>query len=429
MDGRGEAECVRVEGLASGGEGVGRLSDGRVVFIEGAIPGDRVELADLEVGRKLARARVARLIEPSPDRVEPRCSSFGACGGCCWQGMRYPAQLEAKRTILRDALRRIGGIDSDLEIDVTGSPDAYAYRARARLVEGDTGIGYRRRGSHEVEPVEACPILVPAAQEALRDLVQSGKRSADPERSSNAAASGKRTRKRRSAREWIVSAGTSGPAIATEVRPKRVKSAARASIVIEVLGERLVASATSFIQGNALLHEALAEEVLLQCTQRASGKAPARFVELYSGIGFFTLPLARRGLSGVAIEGDRVAVADLRRNLAKAGLGRRVGILTGRIERRGDLAKRFGEADLLLVDPPRTGLEGRVRDAIASAGPTRLVYVSCDPPTLARDLRILIAAGYSLESIRALDLFPQTPHVETVVRLERNGSGLDQSMA
>jgi 23S rRNA (uracil1939-C5)-methyltransferase len=167
----------------------------------------------------------------------------------------------------------------------------------------------------------------------------------------------------------------------------------------------------------------LAEEVRLQSTRVRSGDgargAPERFVELYCGIGFLTLPLARRGLRGVAIESDRSAVADLACNLASAGLTDRVEVIAGRVETRRDLARRFEASDLLLVDPPRAGLAARVRDAIVSSGPPRIVYVSCDPATLARDLRLFSEAGYALASFRAFDLFPQTPHVEVVVRLER----------
>jgi 23S rRNA (uracil1939-C5)-methyltransferase len=190
-------------------------------------------------------------------------------------------------------------------------------------------------------------------------------------------------------------------------------------VTLDVLGERLRASSGSFIQGNALLWDALAEEVRSQVTMERGESTPERFIELYAGVGFLTLPLARRGLSGVAIESDRSALADLAANLSSSGLTKQVEIIRGRVEGRGDLARLFAAADVLLTDPPRVGLAATVREAIASAGPTRLVYVSCDPATLARDVKVFVSAGYQLESVRALDLFPQTPHVEVVARLER----------
>jgi tRNA/tmRNA/rRNA uracil-C5-methylase (TrmA/RlmC/RlmD family) len=272
------------------------------------------------------------------------------------------------------------------------------------------------RGSHVIQGIDECPILVPAAQDALARVARSdadeGRRSADADPPAS-------IRKRHSITEWIVSAGTSGPATVHKVGGRREAPIARDSVTLEVLGERLRAGSGSFIQGNALLWDALAEEVRSQCTVSDGESSPERFVELYAGIGFLTLPLARRGLSGVAIESDRSALADLAANLSASGLAKQVEIVRGRVETRGDLAKLFKRADVLLVDPPRVGVEATVRDAIASAGPTRLVYVSCDPATLARDLRVFSNAGYELCSVRALDLFPQTPHVEVVARFER----------
>jgi len=189
---------------------------------------------------------------------------------------------------------------------------------------------------------------------------------------------------------------------------------------LAVLGEALEASRGSFVQGNALLWDALAGEVR-RCALAPLPRAPLtphRFIEIHAGIGFFTLPLARRGLVGVAIESSRVALRDLSANLARAGLAEQVEVLGGRVEQRRDLGMRLAKADLLLVDPPRAGLDSSLREAIESAGPRRLVYVSCDPATLARDLRSLVLEGaYRIESLRAFDLFPQTPHVETVVSL------------
>ena len=204
-----------------------------------------------------------------------------------------------------------------------------------------------------------------------------------------------------------------------DVDGKRKARVSRESVTLEVLGERLRASPESFIQGNALLWDALAAEVRSQCTASSGESTPDRFIELYAGIGFLTLPLARWGLSGVVIESGRSALADLGANLSSSGLAKQVEVIRGRVEARGDLARLFAAADVLLMDPPRVGLEPTVRDAIASAGPARLVYVSCDPATLARDLRVFRAAGYKLKSVRALDLFPQTPHVEVVATLER----------
>jgi 23S rRNA (uracil1939-C5)-methyltransferase len=329
---------------------------------------------------------------------------------------------------VRDALERIGGLVFEKDIEIIASPDPYGYRARARLVESQGMVGYRMRASHAIHGITECPILVPAGQEALTQLVQSV---SGAEREAIAEEPAVTPRKRRRALEWIVSAGTSGPATVVQaskkpghgprhqVRGERDARVVSGSVTLDVLGERLRVSSGSFMQGNALLWEALAEEVRSQCTARLGESTPERFIELYAGVGFLTLPLARRGLSGVAIESDRSALADLGANLASSGLAKQVEVIRGRVEARGDLERLFAAADVLLADPPRVGLEATVRDAIASAGPARLVYVSCDPATLARDLRVFAKADYKLESVRVLDLFPQTPHVEVVVRLER----------
>jgi len=411
-------EEILITGLSSGGDGVGRASDGRVVFVDGGIPGERVELVDVRVQKKLIRARVGRILEASPDRVDPPCPHFGSCGGCRWQHLGYSAQLEAKRQIVRDALTRIGGLSIAEEIEIIPSPEAYGYRARARWVESEGGVGYRVRGSRSVYPVDACSVLVPSAEAALVELASDRRERAAA--SEAGPASPKKGRGR--VVEWVATMGSDQRTLVERSgggRAGRGRDQKRQSVVIEVSGEKLRVSPESFVQGNALLWEALATEVCAECLTDRDGTVPARFVELYSGIGFFTLPLARRGLLGVALESDRSALADLAYNLRRSGLVEQVEVLSGRVESRGDLTDRIKSADLLLVDPPRIGLESRVRAAIAASGPARCVYVSCDPATLARDLRELCEGGYSIASLKGFDLFPQIPHVETLVRLER----------
>lgn len=413
------AEILRVTALASDGDGIARLASGRVVFVEGAVPGDLVELAPIGEHKKLLRAKIARLVEASPDRVEPRCAHFGECGGCVWQHVRYPAQLEAKRANVRAALERIGGLRLERDVEILASPDDYHYRARTRVVEVPGGVGYRRRGSNEVLRVERCPVLVPALQAALSSWSTIG---------SQAPASAS-DRDRRETREWVITAGTQGNARVERPSDMSAAPAAdlavaageseREEIVLEVLGERIRLGGPGFVQGNALLWEDLARAVRDRCLLPTAGRAPQRFVELYAGIGFFTLLLARKGLTGIAVESDVRAGADLVANLATAGLSESVEAIAAPAERRPELSDWLAGADLLLVDPPRIGLDGRVREAIAKRGPPAVVYVSCDPATLARDLKLLVAHDYRVESVLAFDLFPQTPHVETVVRLTR----------
>ncbi len=414
------AESVCVTALASDGDGVARTAAGRVVFVEGGVPGDRVELEIRAEQKGILRARIARIVEASPDRALPRCVHFGQCGGCAWQHVRYATQLEAKSKNVRAALERIGGLHLADDVEIVASPLDYHYRARTRLVEVEGGVGYRRRGSNEALRIDSCPVLVPEVEAAL---VAHGKRVAESQ-----ALARRDDARRGEAREWVISAGTHGPARVEEAgfAPRSSDgtipapdAGAREEIVIEVLSERLRVGGSGFIQANALLWERLAREVRDRCLLPVAGRAPRRFLELYAGIGFFTLPLARSGLTGLAVESDRQAVADLITNLDRAGLADAVEAIAAQVERRSDLSTWLAAADLLLVDPPRVGLEARVRESIARNGPGSVVYVSCDPATLARDLKLLAAHDYRLVSVLAFDLFPHTPHVETVVRLER----------
>jgi 23S rRNA (uracil1939-C5)-methyltransferase len=414
-----ESIRLRITNLAAGGDGLGRLDDGRVVFVEGGVPGDLVELADLRLGKRMANARVGRVLEASEHRVEPRCSHFGRCGGCSWQHVRYATQLEAKRSIVRDALERIGGLSLAAEVEILGSPDPYGYRARARLVETPAGIGYRKRGSREGIAIEECPILVARARDKLDELIDQF-REPQPESAAPTPRSKRRTRP-----EWEILAGSAGSAQAQRVGTRQ---SVRSKVEIEVLGESLQATVGSFVQSNSLLWDALAEEVRSQCLSKGVGRpsepangldAGLRFVELFAGIGFLTLPLIRAGCRGVVFERSRDALEDLTQNLDRAGVASKIEIIRGSVERREDWPARFADADLLLVDPPRTGLEPALRRTVARIGPQRIVYVSCDPATLARDLREMVGEGYRLASLKAIDLFPQTPHVEVVVRLER----------
>lgn len=406
-DPSGDRLPVRVTALASDGAGIARLSDGRVVFVESAAPGDLVVPGPFVRRRGALRTSIERLVEPGADRVEPRCMHAGSCGGCTWQHVRYSAQLEAKRRNVRAALERIGGLRLSADVAIVASPDDLHYRARTRVVEGAGGVGYRRRGSHAVLPVAECPVLVPAVAAALGTL---GERVS----AEQAAAGG-----RPAAREWTITAGSDGIA---QIHPSGVADGPDDLLELEVLGERLQLGGPGFVQGNALLWDRLALEVRDRCLASNLGRRPQRFLELYAGIGFLTLPIARAGLAGIAVESASGAVRDLAANLARAGLAAAVEVVSARAEEATALPDWLEASDLLLVDPPRVGLDARVREAIARSGPPAVVYVSCDPATLARDVARLVAADYRLESVLALDLFPQTPHVETIVRLVRGAA-------
>ncbi len=381
----GEILELEIEGLAAGGDGVAHAPDGRVVFVPFSAPGDRALVELVEERSRFARGQLERLLEASPFRTQPLCGVYGECGGCTWQHLDYEIQVRAKAEILGDALQRVGGLEAPGPVEVTASPSPWGYRSRSRVLAKEGEVGFRRRRSHEICATSRCPVLVPALDQALATLA--AKHPEDPE-------------------EWELVAGVDGTTRTTPLRRPLPESP---RLEIPVGGERLEFSPGVFVQGNALLHDALAAAV-----HEAAGRGSLA-VELFCGAGFFTLGLARRFARVVAVESEGRAVADLHANVQSAGL-RNVEIRGGRAERLLPILPR---ADALLVDPPRTGLPSDCVDTLCDSPPARLVYVSCDPATLARDLRRLVDAGFRLEGLRGFDLFPQTPHVEAVATLAR----------
>ncbi len=377
---------LRIERLAAGGDGVARAENGRVVFVPETAPGDRVRVRIVEERKRFARAQVITRIADGDDRVEPKCPVYGACGGCAWQHVAYPAQLAAKQALLRDALERLGDLRLDAPPDVVPCPRPYGYRSRTRVVAKAGRVGYRRRRSHDLCETSACPVLAPALERRLAALA-----AARPE----------------GEEEWELVAGADG---STRALPLAHPLADDPRIAIDVLGDRLEFSPGVFVQGNALLHDALARSV-----HEAAGSGE-RCVELFAGGGFFSVGLARRFARLVVVESEGRAVSDLRRNLLRSGC-RNVEVRGARAERV--LAALPRPVDVVVVDPPRTGLPPGCTEALAELAPERLVYVSCDPATLARDLGQLSHAGYTLANVRGFDLFPQTPHLEAVATLTK----------
>jgi 23S rRNA (uracil1939-C5)-methyltransferase len=381
----GEIVELRIDALAAGGDGVGRTPDGRVVFVPMTAPGDRVRARIEALHPRYARAELEQIIEPSPARVAPACAVFGECGGCSWQHVDYAVQCEAKRQIAEDALRRVGKLTLPGPVVLRPSPLPYAYRARARVAVEAGRVGYRRANSRELCAVSRCPVLCEPADAQLAGLA-----AAPPAHDG----------------EWEIAAGA-GSARAHEVGGKGP------ALELDVAGEKLRVSPGVFFQANPALHAALALSVA-----RAAGRG-ALVVELYAGCGFFTLALARSFERVIAVEADAAAVADLRHNLARAGLSN-VEVVPERVEvalARSPLAGV--RLDAVVLDPPRTGLPRGAAAALCARGPERIAYLSCDPATLARDLAALVAGGFALEAVEAFDLFPQTPHVEVLASLRR----------
>ncbi|HVH05712.1 MAG TPA: class I SAM-dependent RNA methyltransferase [Myxococcota bacterium] len=385
---RDEIVEVRIDSLAAGGDGVGRAPDGRVVFVPFTAPGDLARVAIRERRARWLRGESVGLLEAGPGRTDPLCPVFGTCGGCDWQHLAYPTQIEAKRALLADAIQRIARLPLPERFVFHGSPAPYGYRSRARVAADRGRVGFRRRRSHAVCAVSRCPVLVPALDAPLAALT-----AAPPARDA----------------EWELTAGADG-AVSVARLPVRDSGD---WVPVDVLGERLRISAGSFLQANEALRGELARIVV----DAAGGEGTC--LELFAGAGFFTLPLARRFARVVAVEANPGAVADLEENLAAAGLGG-VEIVSAPVERAleaRELAALLPE--VVVLDPPRTGLSPEACEGLLALGAPRIVYVSCDPATLARDVALLADRGYALDALEGFDLFPQTAHVEAVARLER----------
>ena len=378
---------VEVERILPGGMGLAHAG-GKTVFVSLAAPGDRLRVrVEREQGNVLF-ASIEEIVAPSPLRIEPPCPYFGRCGGCDFQPLTYEAQLIAKAEIIRDCLRRIARLESVPDFVVTPSPDNWRYRMRAmwQIDREQRAIGYYERGSRRVCDVVDCAVLRPALQEKLEEVRATEWRQF-PE----------------GLKHLDVVQGENGVSFAPEFAGFHTSE-----LSLTVRGEVYQFNAEAFFQINPSLLEPLIDFALGD----ASGES---VLDLYCGVGLFTLPLARRFKNVVGVEANSAAVRFARRNLQNAELAN-ARVITATVTdwfRTGPV----GPVDFVLLDPPRAGAESVVIKGIVDLRPGAISYVSCDPATLARDLKKLIAGGYAIDSIAAFDLFPQTHHVETVVRL------------
>lgn len=388
----GQTLEVTVEKIVPGGSGLA-FAENLTVFVPLTVPGDRLCARIHQLKGKTAFAEIERIIEPSPLRVEPPCPYFGACGGCDFQQLGYGSQLQAKTAIIRDCLHRIGKIEYPGDIPMIGSPRDFEYRLRAQWHLDNRGrtIGYYRRNTHEVIDIARCPKLMPPLNAALENL--------------------------RKSVEWEnlwsprvgieAAAGDDGEVslYSTEIFEPT------SEITIKACGEEFAFSAQSFFQGNRYMIEPLVDAAL-------KGTGGGKALDLYCGVGLFSLPLARKFGQVIGVESNKLAIEFAEKNAAKAGL-ENVRFITEGVE-KFIKESDFGDADLVLLDPPRAGTSKETILRIIDLRPKAISYVSCEPSILARDLRWMLDRGYAIDSITGLDLFPQTHHVETVVRLQRS---------
>lgn len=375
-------------GVAAGGDGLAREDDGRVVFVPGALPGERVLIEVVEERRDFARGRLLEVIDASPARVAPPCPELArGCGGCAWQHVEIDAQRDLKAQIVTDALRRIAKLD-DVPVSPTVELPSEGYRTTLRAAVHKGRAGYRKARSHAVRTVDSCLVTHPL----VADLLVHGRYGRANEVTLRC---GARTGERLAAPH------------PTDARIDVPADVRRDHIHEEVAGRRWRVSAQSFFQARPDGADALVELVRAAAGDMAStGTA----LDLYSGVGLFAGALAGDGWSVTAVEGSSAAVADARVNLAADAVD---------TVRADVTAWTPSPADLVVADPSRAGLGAAGVRTVISAAPARLILVSCDPAALARDTGLLVQSGYDVTSLTPVDLFPHTPHVETVTVFDR----------
>jgi 23S rRNA (uracil1939-C5)-methyltransferase len=407
---------LEVERLTYGGDALAR-HEGLVVFVPYAAPGDRIVAEPVERRPRFLRASMTSLVAPGPDRVEPPCPVFGVCGGCQWQHVAPDAQRAAKTSIVAEQLARLGKL-SDVDVLPAIGTDDWRYRTRISLALEDGRLGYRRARSHALVEIDDCPI----ASSTLTDHLDVARRWAvalrsAPERVTIAAAPGgvvlvanTRMRPGTTDRESSESMLVAEPVVRGVVLAGGGQRVVVGDPMVHVTPEpemTLEVPADVFTQVHPAANVALVRTVL-DFAQPVSGMLA---LDLYCGAGNFALPLASRGVAVHGVEQSGVAVDAARANavrLALAGARFTIGDVDAAL---GALA---GEpVDLVVLDPPRAGAASPLH-RIAGMRAPRIVYVSCDPATLARDARSLTELGYRLLRAQPIDVFPQTYHIETV---------------
>ena len=428
---------LTIDKLVPGGDGLAR-HDGKVYFVPFSVPGERVRVRIVEAKMDFARAVVVEVLEPSPDRTAPGCPVFGRCGGCDWQHLSHEAQLRHKVSLAEDALRRMGGISFPGLAIEGGKP--WRYRNRVQVHQGQGGKrGFLARASHDVIKLADCPIARPAFGDLFVPPAANGPapqpafspegRSAGPGRHtawSHPLPDGRDfliSEEPGATGHGVILSGASGDGPeppAADARAAIIREAAPAymgplpagsdgPIEVSLLGKTIRFDLRCFFQSNLEMTARLIPWAL-------DGLKGESALDLYCGVGLFGAFLADRYKSVLAVEENPISL-----EYAQGNIGATHDFLRGRVEdllleERGPLASARPEC--IVVDPPRTGLDKAVAGFLAEKRPADLIYVSCNPVTLARDLKGLLAAGFSLADLRLFDFYPQTAHVEAVAKLK-----------
>jgi tRNA/tmRNA/rRNA uracil-C5-methylase (TrmA/RlmC/RlmD family) len=376
---------IRIESIAFGGQGVGRVNN-FVVFVPFAAPGDELEVAIVELKKKFARGKILQIIRPSPIRVSPLCIYYGNCGGCCYQHLSYEHQLKIKRKQVEEAFSKIGEIAAPPVLNPLASPEPYHYRGKAQLhaVKTKQGFpaGFLDISGSQIADIERCEIMEETINERIRWLRENQEL----------------LKKDENLTIWSQ---------ALYHNQADIKD----SIVRIAKGKEFLVPRNGFFQANLLLTNRLVDEVC----RLAISKEINTLIDAYCGSGFFSIFLAPYAKSVVGIEISEESVKCAQINAENAGV-KNVKFISGDIEDilYGGFLPPADEIDLIILDPPRSGCSGSVLKAIAALRPQKVIYISCNPATQARDVKYLNERGYALLSLLPVDMFPQTEHIEVI---------------
>ncbi|MEM9804312.1 MAG: 23S rRNA (uracil(1939)-C(5))-methyltransferase RlmD [Cyanobacteria bacterium P01_D01_bin.56] len=448
---QGQIIDLMIESLSNSGDGVGRWQE-RVVFVANAVPGDNLRVRLTRVKPNYGHGKVLKILDPSPHRVRPACIVADKCGGCQWQSVDYSQQAIAKQEQVQSALERLGGLDNVQIQPILGATSALRYRNKvtyplARGHDGTVKAGYYRQGSHQIVNLNQCPIQHGSLDPLLlsaKAAIQARSWSLYNEKKHQGRLRHLGLRVGHHTHQMLLTLVTTGylpdvkeqaeqwlaehpnlVGVCLNINPHKTNRifgeetrclAGQPYIEELFLGLRLRIQSTTFFQVNTVQAEALVQRVLNELNLQGNETV----VDTYCGIGTLSLPLARYAARCVGIEVQSEAVAQARHNAALNGL-QNTEFFAGSVEKllRSISMQQSDPVDVVVLDPPRKGCDLTVLETLLDITPARIVYMSCNPTTLARDLKILCADQYALRQVQPADFFPQTAHVECVAFLER----------
>lgn len=408
---------ITLDGIAQGGEGVGRWNE-RVVFAGGGLPGERVQVRLSERHESYARGTVTEILEAAPERIAPR---LPGADHIPWQHIDYAAQLRFKQQIVADQLAKIGGLPDVPVAETLPAPAPWGYRNSARLHGAGNDLGYYAADTRDLQPLDSDPLLLPVLNEALAALRTVLHNDAPAEvvlrlsETHGYALAALRPAAETNPLLLVQRWRAQCPALAgvTLRAPGQTDLALGAANLIEELGEiDFQLRPGTFFQVN----RASAEQLLALASEGLALTGEERLLDLYCGAGAFALPLAAHAREVIGVEEFAGAVEDGRATAELNGVAN-VQFMAGRVESL--LSQADGPADAVVLDPPRRGCHPQAIAELLRLAPARIVYVSCQPATLARDLKLLVEGGYAISGVQPIDLFPQTAHIECVTVLTR----------